>query len=123
MRYKFVYEKIRVRPLYELSFSYVFENKKPIRFAYCIPYTYTQLLNDLKLLPNDPLIKIGSIGKSLTGIDIPVVKVGSISEDCCKKVILIIGRLHPGESNGSHCLNGFIRYLSELPETLYLRKK
>ena len=44
LRYDFIYQKIKVRTLYQLSFSYQFTSSNTVRFAYCIPYTYTNLL-------------------------------------------------------------------------------
>ena len=68
-------------------------------------------------------VSIGVIGRSLTGIDIPIVKIGRESEDIYKPVVVAIGRAHPGESNGSYTLHGFMRYICESPDALYLRKK
>lgn len=71
LRYDFIYERIKVRSMFELSFTYTFESGLPVRFAYCVPYTYTDMLRDVKNLGN--AAKTRMIGRSLTGLEIPAV--------------------------------------------------
>ena len=59
---------------YQLSFEVEFNHEKEIKFAYCIPYTYADLMADMKFIRS--AAEIGSIGRSLTGVDIPVVIIG-----------------------------------------------
>ncbi len=51
---------------------------------------------------------------SLSGLEIPYIKIyknNDESEEIKKQTIFIIGRQHPGESNGSHVLKGFMTQL------------
>jgi hypothetical protein len=47
LRYRFLYEKARVRRFWRLSFKINFEEDETIFVAYCVPYTYSQLLRDI----------------------------------------------------------------------------
>lgn len=66
---------------------------------------------------------VGTLGRSLTGLDIPMIIVGKDEEKGEKPVVICIGRLHPGESNGSHVLSGLINFLCSSNEAEYIRKK
>ena len=59
--------------------------------------------------------------QSLTGINIPIVLVGKQKEEANKPVVVITGRIHPGETNGSLIVSSFMKYLCFSPETKYLR--
>lgn len=65
------------------------------------------------------------LGKSLSGVEIPVLTITDFSEtNKRKKTILMVGRLHPGETHSSWLIHGFIRFiLSESPKARDLRKK
>ena len=52
------------------------------------------------------------LGKSLSGIDIPLLHITNHSSEKEKKNVLITGRWHPGESNSSHMLQGFLNFLT-----------
>ena len=52
-----------------------------MKFAYCIPYNYSDLLKDLKEISG--IAEVGSVGRTLTGIclltkgiNIPIVMIG-----------------------------------------------
>lgn len=45
-----------------------------MRFAYCIPYTYSDLLVDLEKIKQ--VAKVDTLGQTLTGVNIPVVLIG-----------------------------------------------
>lgn len=82
-------------------------------------------INKLRLLQIENL-RVGSLGRSLTGVDIPVVVIGNDSENnrqTDKPVVVCIGRLHPGETNGSHVLNGLMNFICNSSEGEYIRKK
>ncbi len=55
------------------------------------------------------------IGQSLGGLDIPMVTITNhLTRDRLyknKRIIFIIGRVHPGETNASHLVHGLIQYL------------
>ena len=60
--------------MYELTFSYEFDGSGlPVRFAYCVPYTYTDMLRDLECLGDNAEVK--NVGRSMTGLNIPVVRI------------------------------------------------
>lgn len=47
-RYAFLYERLKVRQYYTLSFTLDFCGTDDVlEVAYCIPYTYSQLLRDI----------------------------------------------------------------------------
>jgi len=53
-----------------------------MKFAYCIPYTYSDLLQDIKRISS--VAEVGSLGQTLTGtfsiilgINIPIIMVGN----------------------------------------------
>ncbi len=55
----------------------------------------------------------------MAGVDLPVLHITNHENNHKKKKnIVITGRVHPGETNSSHLLKGFINYiLSETKET------
>ena len=76
-------------------------------FAYCIPYTFSEMLYDISKLPSD-LVKHHVFARSLSGIDIPILHITNHSVRKKKKNIFITGRIHPAESNSSYVLKGFL---------------
>ena len=109
--------------VFKLSFDYCFEEQDDeVFFAYSIPYTYSQMLKDISALPQN-FVKKEVLGRSLTGVEIPILHITNHEnpEENAeqeengrknpKKNVLITGRIHPGESNGSHVLNGYINFL------------
>lgn len=93
-----------------MSFTYDFiMPNDTVQFAYCIPYGYGKLLKLITGLGN---AKIMPSLKSLSGLAIPVLEVTDDEvADYNKKVILITGRIHPGESNSSYVAEGMLEYL------------
>ena len=93
-----------------MTFSYDFDFiSDTVHFAYCIPYSYTQLLKFLTTL---------SFGKALTplktlsGLPIPILQITDEAEpQYNKQVVLVTGRIHPGESNASYVAEGLLEYL------------
>lgn len=52
------------------------------------------------------------LGKSLTGVDLPVLHITNhTNTHKMKKNIVITVRVHPAEANSSHMLKGYIAYL------------
>ena len=55
--------------MFELSFKYEFKSDQPVRFAYCVPYAYTDMLRDVRALEKSgENVEVRSIGRSLTGL-------------------------------------------------------
>jgi hypothetical protein len=52
------------------------------------------------------------LGKSLAGVDIPLLHITNHELKKEKKNILVTGRMHPGEANSSHMIHGFIQFLN-----------
>jgi hypothetical protein len=75
------------RPFMQLAFTFDFEyGGDEIFCCYTIPYSYSDMqlhLNELKLLVRDTgaqFLKFSSIGKSIGGLCVPIVKITSPSE-------------------------------------------
>lgn len=64
-------------------------------FAYCVPYTFSKLINEISKLPSS-LAKKEVLGKSLSGVEIPLIHITDHDNIKNKKNILITGRMHPG---------------------------
>jgi hypothetical protein len=67
---------------------------------------------------NENLVKIcetSSLSVSLGGIQVPIFTVTDFNhtkkEEARKKVLVITGRVHPGETNGSWIVHGIIQFL------------
>ena len=72
-------------------------------------------------------LQINKLCSSLGGLEVPLLIIHQEShwqyEEISKKCVVISGRAHPGESNGSHMMEGFLRFLcGESREALELRK-
>lgn len=83
-----------------------------MHFASCPPYTFTMLRSQWKSLKPElkPLFKEQSLCRSLGGVPIPLLTIGNEEYtnkdieyvlDDSKKIILIVGRAHPGEAPSS----------------------
>jgi hypothetical protein len=116
---------------YDLNYNFTEEN---LYFAYCFPYTYTNLQNYLSSLLNNPIllqkniIRHEIIGKSLSenNLDMLIItKFDSNFDDIAlRPCIVLTGRVHPGESNASYAIQGAIDFLLDLqnPAAEKLRK-
>lgn len=121
-----------------MSFEYDFNRteRDATYFAYHFPHTFTRITRFLKTLKQQTspahLRDCTPLCQSLSGIDIPHLIVTSranednynemdeseLPEDeilpanKLKKVVFLTGRVHPGESNSSMMMEGFIRYIT-----------
>ena len=98
-----------------LSFSFDFSQIttpiKYIYFAYCYPYSFTQLDLYLSSLNHyKDILRFDEIGKSLEGNSLHMLIItnftDSFDELANKKSIIFTARVHPGESNGSYVIQG-----------------
>ena len=116
------------------------KESEKIFFAYCFPYTFTHLTQFLRSLnfvhKDSEIFKESVLCKSLSGVDVPLVTISSrmksdpknynqiklseFEDDDSKlslpmykkkKYAIICARVHPGESNSSYMMQGFIKYL------------
>ena len=105
---------------YQYTFSYDFQQANDEVFcAFTVPYSYSNLqthLKQLKLLsvfdPKETL-KIESLGRSLGGLDIPLLKISNwgVQPETPKPVILIVGRQHSGETHSSFAIHSLTNLL------------
>ena len=101
---------------------------KYVYFAYCYPYSYTQLDSYLSSLNHyKDILRFDEIGKSIEGNSLHMLIItnfnDSFDELANKKAIIFTSRVHPGESNGSYVIKGAIEFLlSNDPAAKNLRK-
>jgi cytosolic carboxypeptidase protein 2/3 len=93
-----------------LSFEYEFVTEDDqVRFAYCRPYTYSQMIGVVGKLDN---VEVKQSMKSLSGLDIPVLRVTNEEKnEELKKVVMVTARVHPGESNSSFAMESMLECL------------
>lgn len=105
----------RNRNYWQLTFTYNFQHEDDeVTFAYAIPYTFTRLtklLSELKHDVSEGVLKVDCLCKSLSGVDVPLLKISEFSLLAPKRSIVITCRVHPGETYGSWMLEGLLRYL------------
>jgi len=73
-----------------------------VYIAYGVPYTYTSLLHFLQPFGYNILTKTAA------GVEVPVLTFGAAN----RRTIIITARVHPGESNSSFVMEGFLKYLT-----------
>lgn len=100
-----------------MSFTYDFDTPHDtVRFAYCIPYTYSQMLSMVReisanVTPQEFKFETG--WRTLSGLPVPILQLTDFSEPVHnKKVVLVTARIHPGESNSSYVCEGLVRAIS-----------
>lgn len=136
---------------FQMSFTYDFSLmvQDETYFAYSFPYTFTRLSRFLKELKADPEVMKHTkdctpLCASLSGVDVPYLTVTSrVNEPDfeeilesehspenipllkTKKTVVLTGRVHPGESNSSFMMEGFIKFLTSPtnPVAAELRKR
>ena len=103
---------------FTLTFSFKYQNDTKYYFAYCYPYTFTQLrlyLNTLNSEIYKNYIKFGSIGLSCNENKIPYIIITNFLSDnneiSNRKCILLTSRIHPGETASSYVIQGVINFL------------
>lgn len=106
-----------INSLWCLSFEYTFaKDFDEVYFAYSPPYSYSYLMHFLEQLcqsaESKRYLRISYLLESPSGLPMPLLTISNPSEDQRKKkIVLVTGRLHPGETQGSWTLQGFLKYL------------
>ncbi|ERE70225.1 cytosolic carboxypeptidase 2 [Cricetulus griseus] len=99
-------------------------------FAHFYPYTYTDLQCYLLSIANNPIqsqfCKLRALCRSLAGNTVYLLTITNPSrtpqEAAAKKAVVLSARVHPGESNGSWIMRGFLDFiLSNSPDAQLLR--
>jgi hypothetical protein len=134
-----------------MSFTYDFDYMAgdETYFAHSFPYTFTRLSRYLRDLKQDEEVMrytkdAGPICHSLSGVDVPYLIVTtrahqadfnfidpkehtkeSLPEDKSKRTVVLTGRVHPGETNSSFMMEGFINFITSRtdPMAAELRKR
>ena len=79
------------------------------------PYAYSKLKDYLGLLGEQyPEIKIKKVGETLSGLDIPLIKICKKEE--VREAVIVLARTHPGETASSFSIETFIERIMEKKE-------
>lgn len=106
---------------YSLTFSCRFEeDHDTVYIAHCYPYTYTMLQNYLTSLSQDEsrsqYVRQRVLCRTLAGnvCDLLTVTKFGVSQDemAARKGVVITGRVHPGETQASYMMRGFIDFIT-----------
>jgi len=118
---------------FTLTFTHRFEFSDDVcYFAYCHPYTYTDLQNYLCKLEMDERksrnFRRSVLCKTIAGNDCDVLTVTAPTSSAdvllTRVVVFLTARVHPGESNASWIMQGMIDFLtSDLAEAVQLRER
>lgn len=105
---------------YSLSWTFRFPHSRDVcYFAHCYPYTYSNLQDYLAGIASDPerskYCKMRVLCHSLAGNIVYVLTITSPSPAAKgskkKKAVILTARVHPGETNSSWVMKGFLDYI------------
>ncbi|XP_060695145.1 cytosolic carboxypeptidase 2 [Hemiscyllium ocellatum] len=108
------------RSLYSLTWSFKLPHKNDTcYFAHSYPYTYSHLQRYLAAIASDPVqsqyCKVRVLCHSLAGNIVPVLTITSPARSHetspAKKAVVVTARVHPGETNSSWVMAGFLDHL------------
>ena len=107
---------------YTLTSSYEYEHDDDtVYFAYCYPYTYSNLLEELNEAEQHPERSLFTYRRTLcytlAGNRCDYLTITNRSENAeqakRKKGVVITARVHPGESVGSFMMRGVVGFLTD----------
>ena len=105
---------------YTHTFTYNFEYEDDtVYFAYCYPYTYSDLQDDINAIMSDPakasFTTRKTLCETLAGNKLELLTVTSkqnIENLAKRKGVVLTARVHPGESVGSWMMKGALSFLT-----------
>eukprot|EP01032_Pedospumella_encystans_P018648 gene18648-21219_t len=124
-------KKVRLQYHYTLTFTYTFEGPDTVYFAHTFPYTYSDLQLSLCKMEqkyrNSGFFHQRKLCETLAGNSCDILSISErsagIIESKNKPAIVLTSRVHPGESNSSFMIQGFLDFItSEVPEAVKLRQ-
>ncbi|KAM5255760.1 cytosolic carboxypeptidase 3 [Ctenodactylus gundi] len=104
---------------FSLTWTFRFpHNKDTCYFAHCYPYTYTNLQEYLSGISNDPvrskLCKIRVLCHTLARNMVYILTITTpvkSTDSRKRKAVILTARVHPGETNSSWIMKGFLDYI------------
>ena len=101
---------------FSFDFSKITTDIKCVYFAYCYPYTYSQLTTYLTSLSNyKKILRIDTIGQTLDNNKLYMLIITNFEDSfetlANKKAVIFTARVHPGESSSSFVIQGLIDFL------------
>ncbi|XP_047917109.2 cytosolic carboxypeptidase 3 isoform X2 [Anser cygnoides] len=107
------------RRYFSLTWTFQFpHDRDTCYFAHCYPYTYSNLQEYLVDISKDPVrskfCKIRILCRSLAGNIVHVLTITNPPEsgnDTKRKAVILTARVHPGETNSSWIMKGFLDYI------------
>ncbi|KAM5170386.1 cytosolic carboxypeptidase 3 [Mantella aurantiaca] len=104
---------------YSLSWKFRFPHSRDVcYFAHCYPYTYSNLQDYLAGIASNPerskYCKIRVLCHSLAGNIVYVLTITNpfpAAKERKKKAVILTARVHPGETNSSWVMKGFLDYI------------
>jgi hypothetical protein len=106
---------------YTLTFAVTFNyDYDVVYFAHCYPYTYSMLNTYLARLQADPKkrnrLRVKPLCQTIAGNNVDLITITSYLSPpeaiTHRKGVVIMSRVHPGETNASWMMKGFIDYLT-----------
>eukprot|EP00656_Telonema_subtile_P049790 TRINITY_DN6270_c0_g1_i4.p1 TRINITY_DN6270_c0_g1~~TRINITY_DN6270_c0_g1_i4.p1 ORF type:complete len:1159 (+),score=278.37 TRINITY_DN6270_c0_g1_i4:291-3767(+) len=119
------------KPTFILTFTVKFESASSHYLAYCFPYTMLDLRSDLVRWLSDrdrnKLLQHYLLGNTIGKVDQDMLVIAdpTAKHTTDTPVIVLSGRVHPGETNSSYVMRGLVDWLTDPtdPAALMLRKQ